>query len=271
MMRRLKFVGVLLIVAALGSCAGRHDLQPDRGQVRVEVATVGYDQQTGSHYVLLEDSAGQRSLPILIGNEEARAIAFALHGIKPPRPLTSDLLRTVIQSTGNRVDRVVIGDVRDQVFYAKIYLDHERYQVDSRPSDAIALAMGVNAPIYVAARLFEVAGAKGPALTSTAPETARGFGMTVQELTPELAGYFTVAPRSGVLVADATGDAERAGVQPGDIVTEVEKRPVRTPSEFEQIAAKVKSMPLITLVLRRGTTERVVTIKPSMAAAGEKR
>lgn len=270
MMRRLKFVCVLLIAVTLGSCAGKHDLEPDGGQVRVEIATVGYDRQTGSHYVLLEDTKEQRALPILIGDEEARAIVFALRGIKPPRPLTSDLLRTVIKRTGNHVDRVVIGDVRDQVFYAKIYLDHERYEIDSRPSDAIALATGFKAPIYVAARLFEIAGAKAPPLTRAVPRMAHGLGMTVQDLTPELASYFKVAPRSGVLVAEVEGDAERAGVERGDIVTEMAKNPVRSSPEFEQITEKVKSMPQVTLTIKRGTKTHAITIKPSMAAAGEK-
>src|SRR5208282_2605697 len=75
----------------------------------------------------------------------------------PERPLTHDLVRSIIGQTGNRVDRIVIGDMRNEVYYATIYMDGGRYTIDSRPSDAIALAMGMNAPIYVNDKLFESA------------------------------------------------------------------------------------------------------------------
>ncbi len=270
-MPRVNSVCMLLIAVTLASCAGRHALSPSRDQVKVEVASVGFDQQTGIHYVLLEDPASRRALPILIGDEEARAILFELHGVKPPRPLTSDLLRTIIQSTGNHVDRVVIGDLRDQVYYAKIYLNNERYRIDSRPSDAIALAMGVKAPIYVASRLFESTGRGVPTLRGETPQTAYGLGITVEELTPELAQYFTIAPHSGVLVADVDDEPARQGLRRGDIVTQVEKRPVRSPPEFMRAVDEVKNMPRVTLTVRRGDADQAITIKPTAAAAGAKR
>src|SRR5579872_1647509 len=122
-------------------------------QVRVDVTDVAYDHSTDTHYLVLEDKSGRRVLPIAIVDEEAQAIMFELRGIKPERPLTYQLLLGLIEQTGNRVDRVVIGDVRDEVYYAKVYLDHGRYILDSRPSDAIALAIGADAPIFVADKL----------------------------------------------------------------------------------------------------------------------
>ena len=150
----------LLMAAMVAACACSHASAPDSAQVKadqvkVEVASVGVDGDTGEHYVLLADHAGQRELPIAIGDTEAQAIMLELHGIKAERPLTHDLLREMIEQTGNHVDRVVIGDLRNETYYAVIYLNRGRYQMDSRPSDAIALALGANAPIFVAARLFE--------------------------------------------------------------------------------------------------------------------
>ena len=98
---------------------------------------------------------------MMIGESEATAILLALHGVKPERPFTNDLVRSIIGQTGNRVDRVVIGDMRDETYYATIYMDGGRYSIDSRPSDAIALAMGMNAPIYVNAQTFRLGGRGG--------------------------------------------------------------------------------------------------------------
>ena len=130
-------------------------VSPD--EVRVQVARVGFDNETGSNYVLLLDESDSRVLPIMIGESEATAILLALHGIKPERPLTHDLVRSIIGQTGNRVDRIEIADLRDEIYYATIYMDGGRYTIDSRPSDAIALAMNMNAPIYVNTKLFESA------------------------------------------------------------------------------------------------------------------
>ena len=129
-------------------------------------------------------------------------------------------------------DRVVIGEVRDEVYYAKVYLDHGRYEVDSRPSDAIALAVGAKAPIFVAEKLLQAATSETAAPVAT---TVTAFGITVQELTPELAQYFGVDIHSGVLVADLDPAAQNAGVNRGDILTGVNGSTIESaeaPSSF---------------------------------------
>src|SRR5712691_10407480 len=148
---------LLLAAILLGGCAHERATPVLAGQVRVDVTDVAYDHSTGTHYLVLEEKSGRRVLPITIGDDEARAILFELHGIKPERPLTYELLLKVIEQTGNHVDRVLIGEVREEVYYAKVYLDHGQYELDSRPSDAVALAIGANAPIFVADRLLQTA------------------------------------------------------------------------------------------------------------------
>src|SRR5690348_9635837 len=115
---------IVIVWLLFAGCAGSGGAQNERDQIAVDVTNVGFDQETGAHYVLLEDKSGARQLPIAIGDAEARAILFELHGIKPERPLTYELLRDVIQETGNHVDRVVIRDMRNEIYYAQIYLDH---------------------------------------------------------------------------------------------------------------------------------------------------
>ncbi|HJU11038.1 MAG TPA: bifunctional nuclease domain-containing protein [Candidatus Binataceae bacterium] len=234
-------------------------------QVRVDVTDVAYDHSTGTHYLVLEEKSGRRVLPIAIGEDEARAIMFELRGIKPERPLTYELMLRIVEETGNKVDRVVIGDVRAEVYYAKVYLDHGRYTLDSRPSDAIALAIGADAPIFVADKLLQTATAEN---RIPPVNLAKGLGLTTQELTPELAQYFGVAARSGVLVADLGNDAQKAGVQRGDIVTQLDGKPITTPGEFTQSAeAAIKSGDSqVSLTIQRAQTIRVITLKTHSAA-----
>ena len=255
---------ILLLAAALAACAdgGRAPVEGD--EVRVRVAKVGVERD-GTAYVMLEESGGRRSLPILIGNDEARAILFELDGQKPQRPLTYELLREVIVRTGNHVDRVTIAEMHDGVYFARISLDSGRYSIDSRPSDAIALAMSVDAPIFVASNLMEMS---SPAEPSTPIHTARRFGLHVQEITPDLAQYFGVEPMDGVLVAEAGRAAAGAGVDQGDIITQVEGRDVHTPEEFaRQVSAAAAANQNVALTLLRKGKARVVTIPASGNAA----
>lgn len=105
----------------------------------------------GSGYALiLKEVGGERRLPIIIGSFEAQHIALELEGIKPPRPLTHDLLRNIIEQLGFSINYVYINELRDGTFFAKIKLDVASLdEVDSRPSDAIALALKFAVPIYV--------------------------------------------------------------------------------------------------------------------------
>jgi bifunctional DNase/RNase len=229
-------------------------------QVRVDVTDVAYDHSTGTHYLVLEEKSGRRILPIAIGDDEARAIMFELRGIKPERPLTYELLLKLIEQTGNKVDRVVIGDMRDEVYYARVYLDHGRYTLDSRPSDAIALAIGANAPIFVADKLLETATTE----SRTPPiNVTKALGMTIQELTPELAQYFGVSVHSGVLVADIGRNPQNAGIVRGDIVTQVDGKPITTLDGFSHAAAAAIAGgdSSVTLTVRRGDSVHVVTLK----------
>ena len=231
---------------ALIACVGGHTDGAGRGDVRVKVTDVGFDQPNNTHYVMLENQDGTRSLPIMIGEDEARTIMLELNNIKPDRPLTADLLRNVIQRTGNQVDRVVIGDKRDEVYYAQIYLDHGRFVVDSRPSDAIALAIGVQVPIYVGGVIFR---ASAQAVGAAPPKLASRAGITVQELTPAIASYFGVAPSSGVLVADIARPAANT-VKRGDIITLVDGRPVSNPTMFLEQGTGLSGAPIKLTILR---------------------
>jgi uncharacterized protein len=263
--RRKAALAAAVLAAMLGLCHGcarRGDNRgPSSDQVRVEVANVGLDNDSGAHYVLLEDLARTRVLQILIGDEEARTIMLEMHGIKPDRPLTHDLLRDLIDQTGNHVDRVVVTGVHNQIYYAEIYLDRAGLRLDSRPSDAIALAMGMGAPIFVANNLFQPATAfqRPVPATRNLPATLTAQDIVVQDLSPALARQFAVPPLSGVLVADVSGLAARAGLMAGDIVTAVDKHPVRSTSEFVMALVGFRD-PYASFSVTRGKETRTITI-----------
>jgi len=257
---------LLLLAAVVAACScGRSPLgssaaaklSPD--EVRVRVARVGFDDDTGSNYVLLTDETESRALPMMIGESEATAILLALHGVKPERPLTNDLVRSIIGQTGNSVDRVVIGDMRDETYYATIYMDGGRYSIDSRPSDAIALAMGTNAPIYVNRKLFDSSSAVGLGAAVKIPDTARALGLTVEQLTPDLASAFGRIDTRGVLVSEVDSSAKSAGVARGDIVVKVGNREVKALDDFSRDAASVTSG-AVTLTLNRDGSNRTVKL-----------
>jgi bifunctional DNase/RNase len=118
----------------------------------IELSLVGVRVELPSNQpiVLLKEHEGERYLPIWIGAMEATAIAFALQGIVTQRPMTHDLLKNVLEETEVHVERIVITELKEGTFYAVIQLSRNgtRYEVSSRPSDAIALAVRVNVPIF---------------------------------------------------------------------------------------------------------------------------
>ncbi|MGB6555753.1 MAG: bifunctional nuclease domain-containing protein [Candidatus Binataceae bacterium] len=262
---------LLTLAATLAACAcGQHAAAPgstssarSADAVRVTVATVGFDEEAQAHFVLLVDSGDRRELPILIGHVEAQSILLSLRGVKPARPLTDNLLGTVISQTGNRIDRVEISNLRGETYYAKIFMDAGKYTIDSRPSDAIALAMDSGAPIYVAAPLFinapRASLAERPPM-EPGPHVATALGITVQDLTPALAAAFSLPSGGGVLVADTTPAAEHAGIARGDIVTQVDSHAVTQASDFSAGIDAVKSTGPIAITLDRSGTQRTITI-----------
>ncbi|MBX2991755.1 MAG: bifunctional nuclease family protein [Bacteroidetes bacterium] len=125
-------------------------------KVQVDILGLSTNPASGGAYALiLKEVHGNRRLPIIIGASEAQSIALEMEGIKPPRPLTHDLMKNIISSFGAELSDVVIDELRDGTFYAKLNIDSQL--IDSRPSDAIALAVRYGVQIFVAAPVMEEA------------------------------------------------------------------------------------------------------------------
>ncbi|MDH7515726.1 MAG: DUF151 domain-containing protein [Bacteroidota bacterium] len=129
-------------------------------RIQVDILAISTSSVSGGAYALiLKEINGERRLPIIIGAFEAQAIALEIEGIKPPRPMTHDLLKNVIDALGASVIDITISELREGTFYARISLDADvPREIDSRPSDAIALAVRFGVPIYVAEEVFAEAG-----------------------------------------------------------------------------------------------------------------
>ncbi len=257
-----KRVCLFLLAAVVTACScTRHSLSNENpaaevgpGEVPVTVSSVGFDEFTQAHYVMLSSADHEQELPILIGDAEADAIMRALHGQKPERPMTHDLMKSIIETTGNQIDCVSISDMRDDVYYATIYMNGGKSKIDSRPSDAIALAAGVGAPIFVASKLFEEGSA--PSVRSKyTPRTVTAIGITVQALTPALAKYFRTS--KGVLVADVTDIAAKNGVERGDIITQVGAQAIRTPADFAKQTAAEQGPTIVLRVSHEGAEHNI--------------
>lgn len=132
-------------------------------EIPVVVYGVVLDPTSNSPIIILKDEFTNRILPIWVGIFEANAIAMKLEGVSTPRPMTHDLLKNVIEKMGAKVERIVVDDLKDGTFYGKIYIKkgEDTLKIDSRPSDAIALAVRVGAPIFVEEKVFKEASIVG--------------------------------------------------------------------------------------------------------------
>lgn len=167
-------IGALVVLAAIlagasgppgpAAARGAAGPAPANGPQEVEVVAVALDPHTQVPTVLIQGKRDRRNFRMVIGLAEAQGIALPLQGVIPPRPLTHDLFLTLFGRLNVTVSRAVITDLRDDTYYATLHLatGGGELVLDSRPSDAIALAVRARAPILVEDRVFDKAGAVAP-------------------------------------------------------------------------------------------------------------
>jgi uncharacterized protein len=248
----------LVSAAALSACRDR-----TQSEVEVEVRSVGFDPASNAPVVVLQDRDRTVALPIWIGPSEAQAIAMQMDGVSAPRPMTHDLIKEILDQAGIEFRKAVIQSLKDNTYYARIYLraGDRDLQIDSRPSDAIALAVRFHRPIFVAASLLKGDGSIDLEHAAPAASTMRISGVTVQNLTAELAEYFRVPAGHGVLVAQVAPEAP-VGLQRGDLILEVEGKAVSGVGNFVAAVRAVKSGQPAHLTVQRGTARLTVAFVP---------
>jgi uncharacterized protein len=132
--------------------------------ILVEIVNVFLTEKGGEFIVLLKDKGDPRTLPISIGQLEAQSIAMELYRVSSPRPLTHDLFKSTIEKLQSKVSKVIIHDLVDNTFYARLFVETngKSVEIDSRPSDAIALALRFSAPVYVEDKVMDGSGVVFP-------------------------------------------------------------------------------------------------------------
>ena len=155
--------------------------------IEVGVARLGLDSVSNSYVVILQEKAGQRLLPIWIGQAEAESIVMELNKVKPPRPLTHDLCKRLITGLGARLERVEITKVQENTYYAELHLELNGnvVQVDARPSDSIAVALRFGAPIFAQESLLTAVAVEEGEGEAEEESSGPSFGQESPSLTPE--------------------------------------------------------------------------------------
>jgi bifunctional DNase/RNase len=198
---------------------------------------------------------------------EAQAIALQLQGKASPRPLTHDLLKTILEQVGVEFDQVLVNDLKEGTYYARIHLINggKVIEVDSRPSDAIALALRFHRPIFVERSLFDSAPSsqmvehETTPRTSDSPVSTKIFGLTIQRLTEALAAHFDLPDTQGVLVTEVEGKSGGAHLQRGDVIVAVEGEPVGGIEELQQKLQKERGH-VVSVHIRRNSEESDVSL-----------
>jgi bifunctional DNase/RNase len=251
-----------LLVLAMGALVACR--KQTANEIEVEVRSVGFDEPAKGPVVILQDHDRRVALPIWIGFAEARSIAMELQGINPPRPMTHDLVKQILDDAGVEFERVLISGLKENTYYARIFLrsrGHE-WQVDSRPSDAIALAVRFHRPIFVARALMQGDGSIDLVQHLPTASTARFFGVTVQNLTAAMAEYFNLPPGRGVIVADIANGAPTE-LQRGDVILEMDGTAVTGVGDLEQRMHALPEGQSAHLAVQRGSQRLPVQVAAS--------
>jgi bifunctional DNase/RNase len=241
--------GMAVCLALLGTL--RADVQArepllDPGEMLpVELATVGVESRSGSPVVLLREPVSGDVVLISIGSAEAVAILLALQGVETPRPMTHDLLAATIIALDASVSRVMVDALVNSTYLGVIELHgretpQDPIYVDSRPSDALALAVRTGASILVAPEILIASrGIEYESLPGRAPVTA--LGLTVGELTTELREALELPDLAGVVVSRAVGEAATMGMAPGALIVSVNDQTPSGPLHFLDLVRRTES------------------------------
>ncbi|HSM28037.1 MAG TPA: bifunctional nuclease domain-containing protein [Thioalkalivibrio sp.] len=243
-MARTHWVYALLfgcvLMQAMAAAYARSPMVPVEDMIAVELATVGLDSASGAPVVLLREPLGGDVVLIHIGSNEALAILLGLRDIPVPRPMTHDLLVDLIESLGGRLERVMVDALEDSTYLGvlELRLEHgdEPVYIDSRPSDALALAVRTGASILVApAVLASTRGQEYRELPGSDPAPVTALGITVGGITDDLREALGLPPQPGVLISRTTGEAAERGLRPGAVILEVNGEIPDSPMHFLEL------------------------------------
>ncbi|MCE8028315.1 PDZ domain-containing protein [Halomonas daqingensis] len=229
--------GVALLAASMSTASARELAAEIDEMVEVEIATVGVAGFGGPPVVLLREPGAREVIPIFIGINEAGAILRGLAGERSLRPMTHDLLSNVLGEMEATLERVYVDAIVDHTFLGMLELSlpgrDERIRIDSRPSDAIALAIHAGASIHVAPQVLEAA--RDIEYEGLDDQVVVALGITVAPVTADLREALGLPDQAGVLVSDVRGPAADAGLEPGALLLEVNGEVPETPLRYLEL------------------------------------
>ena len=235
-MKRCLLCGLALFLSVWVSLPSSVGQPLDEDILEMKVKGVTMDPHGNTPVVILEEPQGRRAFPIWIGLPEARAIVLEMEGVSTPRPLTHALLSNILTDLNVKITRIIITDIQDNTFYATMVLrqGNKTLTIDARPSDAIALALHVNAPVFVTKKLLDVMRTVTLQEPASPAVSTKTLGMHIQSLDATLANFFHLAQADGVLVSavEAGSQAERRGMRHGDVITSVDGKPIKDIQDF---------------------------------------
>ncbi len=228
-----------------------------------EISTIGMDRLTGAPVVLLRAVDSGRIIPIWIGVAEAQAIALAMHGIEPRRPMTHDLMAALVRAGGTEIEEIAVHDLRDDTYFGAVHMKRgeDIMRIDSRPSDALALALRLDVPIRVAGKVINEARDFQFVPPEEADQVVRVFGMTAVYASAQRRAQFDIGDRDGVFISEISEYASRGDLQVGDLITMVNETPVGTPAEFLNAAGRHSPGTEVTMTYIRRGEERTTAIE----------
>jgi len=240
---------------------------PPEELLLAELTTVGWDELSGSPVVLLREPESGRVLPIWIGLAEARAISLELHGVVLGRPMTHDLMAELLRTLDAELEAVVVHALREGTYYGLLRLRvsgrEEPRWVDTRPSDGLALALRTGAEILVSRQLYDDL----PDYRFLAPEApeqvVRALGLTVVAVDEVWREEMSLPDRPGIVVLAAAGEAERRGLERGDLIVELGGRPAVEPVDLLEAIARTPEGETLSVTYWRAGEETTVELSTS--------
>jgi len=261
------------LVACTGQVQARELATPTEELVEVELASVGINPLTGSPVVLLRELAGGDVVPIFIGVPEAQAILLAMHEAQLPRPMTHDLMHDLLGAMNANLERVFVDDLDNGTYYGMLELrigaaDAEGggrlIRVDSRPSDALALAVRAGATIHVAPKIL-IAGRGLEYEGLPDDQVVTALGITVVAATPRLRETFELPERPGLLVNRSSGAAAVAGLNPGSLILAVNGEVPGSPMEMLELIGDTPKGEQVEILYWQDGEEATLRLSPDPA------
>jgi hypothetical protein len=261
-MKFYRRAAVFLLTCLLWGMSLSCSLAKDSTAVRMKIHSLQASPGSEEIAVVLTDDGNKRFLPIAVGGDQALSIQLGRDGRAIKRPLTHDLIANIFKALNVKVESITITDLREGVYFADIDLrqNGRAHHIDARPSDAIALSLRVNAPIYAMPHLLKPI-SDLPEAESEEPTAVTRWGMKIQTLTETLADFF--GRSEGVLVADviAKSPASQSGIRAGDIILHIDKQEVPDLETFLKAAAAKKDTTGVEIGVLRGEQNLSFVIK----------